>query len=168
MKRLMLTGLGILVTISILSFSSCGTKEAKETKRTLKIWHYESDNGAMGLAWKVAMDKFKEKHPEVTIVYENKGFEQIRQTASMVLNSDDAPDIMEYNKGNASAGLLSKQGLLADLTDEANKRGWDKILSPSLQTTCKYDEKGIMGGDKWYGVTNYGEYVMGTSKNYHF
>ncbi|AEJ18890.1 ABC transporter substrate-binding protein [Gracilinema caldarium] len=160
MKRILLTGLGMLVTIGILSLVSCGDKQPKETKRTLKIWHYESENGAMGLAWKVAMDKFKEKHPDVTIIYENKGFEQIRQTASMVLNSDDAPDIMEYNKGNASAGLLSKQGLLADLTDEANKRGWDKILSPSLQTTCKYNEQGIMGGDKWYGVTNYGEYVM--------
>ena len=27
----------------------------------------------------------------------------------MVLNSDEAPDIMEYNKGNATAGLLSRR-----------------------------------------------------------
>ena len=78
----------------------------------------------------------------------------------MILNSDSAPDIMEYNKGNATAGLLSKQGLLTDLSDEVTKRGWDKKLSPSLQTTAKYDDKGIMGSGKWYGVPNYGEYVM--------
>ena len=78
----------------------------------------------------------------------------------MVLNSDDAPDLMEYNKGNATAGLLSKQGLLTDLTAEATKRGWDKKLSPSLQTTARYDDDGVMGSGKWYGVPNYAEYVM--------
>jgi raffinose/stachyose/melibiose transport system substrate-binding protein len=67
---------------------------------------------------------------------------------------------MEYNKGNATAGLLSKQGLLTDLTAEATRRGWNKLLSPSLQTTARYDARGVMGGDKWYGVPDYGEFVM--------
>ena len=72
-------------------------------------------------------------YPGVTVEMDNtKGFEEIRQTASMVLNSDQAPDVMEYNKGNATAGLLSQQGLLADLTDEVAKRGWDKILVGGL------------------------------------
>jgi raffinose/stachyose/melibiose transport system substrate-binding protein len=52
------------------------------------------------------------------------------------------------------------KGLLTDLTDVAKARGWDKILSPSLQTTCIYNDKGIMGSGKWYGVSDYGEYVM--------
>jgi raffinose/stachyose/melibiose transport system substrate-binding protein len=34
------------------------------------------------------------------------------------------------------------------------------VLSPGLQTTCKYDERGVMGGDKWFGVPNYAEYTM--------
>ncbi len=114
----------------------------------------------MGKAWAEAMKEFEAAHPGVKVAFEEKGFEQIRQTASMILNSDEAPDVMEYNKGNATAGLLSTQGLLTDLTEEATKRGWDKILSPSLQTTSLYNEKGIMGSGKWYGVTNYGEYVM--------
>ena len=92
--------------------------------------------------------------------FEEKSFEQIQQNAQMILNSDSAPDILEYNKGNATAGLLSKQGLLTDLTDEATKRGWDKALSPSLQTTAKYDDDGIMGSGKFFGIPNYGEYVM--------
>ena len=54
----------------------------------------------------------------------------------MVLNSDEVPDVMEYNKGNATAGLLSTQGLLTDLTATAKARGWDKVLRPSLQTTA--------------------------------
>jgi raffinose/stachyose/melibiose transport system substrate-binding protein len=134
--------------------------QAFAQQRTLKLWHYESENGAMGIAWNEAIKEFEASHPDVKVVYEQKGFEQIRQTASMVLNSDEAPDVMEYNKGNATAGLLSSQGLLQDLSAEAAKRGWDKILSPSLQTTCRYSADGIMGSGKWYGVTNYGEYVM--------
>ena len=128
--------------------------------RTLTLWHYESQTGAMGIAWTAAIQQFKDTHPGVTVKFEEKGFEQIRTTAQMVLNSDQAPDVMELNKGNATAGLLSSQGLLTDLTDVAKTRGWDKILSPSLQTTCMYSDKGIMGSGKWYGASDYGEYVM--------
>jgi len=127
--------------------------------RVLRLWHYESPNGAMGTAWDAAIQIFEETHPDVTVEFEARGFEEIRQTAPMILNSDEAPDIMEYNKGNATAGFLSQQGLLTDLTDVAVERGWDQILSPGLQTTCRYED-GIMGSGSWYGVTNYGEYVM--------
>src|SRR5262245_54550278 len=111
----------------------------------LRLWHYEPPNSAMGIAWKQAIAAFEKAHPGVTVKFEEKGFEQIQQNAAMILNSDEAPDIMEYNKGNATAGLLSKQGLLTDLTAEATKRGWDKVLSPSLQTTARYDARGVMG-----------------------
>ncbi len=131
-----------------------------QDEKILKVWHYESDNGAMGTAWTAAMKAFEESHPGVKIAYEQKGFEQIRQTAQMILNSDSAPDVMESPKGNATAGLLSTQGLLTDISDEVTKRGWDKILPPSVATVARYDEKGTMGSGKWYGVTDYGEYVM--------
>jgi raffinose/stachyose/melibiose transport system substrate-binding protein len=78
----------------------------------------------------------------------------------MILNSEDVPDVMEINKGNATAGLYAKQGLLTDLTDVATERGWDEILSPSIQTTSRYDANGIMGSGPLYGVTTYGEFVM--------
>ena len=128
--------------------------------RTLKLWDYEAPDSAPGIAWTAAIQQFKDTHPGVTVAYENKGFEQIQQTAQMVLSSDQAPDVMELNKGNANAGLLSSEGLLTDLTDVAKARGWDQLLSPSLQTTCMYSDKGIMGSGKWFGVSDYGEYVM--------
>jgi raffinose/stachyose/melibiose transport system substrate-binding protein len=78
----------------------------------------------------------------------------------MVLNSDGAPDVMEYNKGNATAGLLAKQGLLTDLTPEVTKYGWDKLLSPSVTTTSRYSTAGVMGSGNWYGVPDFGEYTM--------
>ncbi|WP_432968768.1 extracellular solute-binding protein [Dactylosporangium sp. CA-233914] len=128
--------------------------------KTLKLWHYEGASSAMGIAWSEAIKQFEASHPGAKVVFEEKSFEQIRQSASMILNSNDAPDVMEYNKGNASAGLLSKQGLLTDISAEADKRGWSKALTPGLATTAKYDTRGVMGSGKWYGVPNYAEYVM--------
>ena len=91
--------------------------------------------------------------------FEERSFEQIRQTASQVLNSDEAPDILEYQKGNATAGLLASQGLLSPLDDAVDQYGWGDKLAPSLQTTARYDDNGVMGNGSWYGVPTYGEYV---------
>ncbi|NNN36104.1 extracellular solute-binding protein [Streptomyces sp. S3(2020)] len=145
-----------------LLLASCGDSDSgsSEDGKTLKLWHYEAPNSAMGQAWDEAVKEFKAKHPGVKVEFEAKGFEQIQKTAPMVLNSSDAPDVMEYNKGNATAGLLSKQGLLTDLTQEATTRGWDKKLSASVRTTSVYDTNGVMGSGKWYGVPNYAEYTM--------
>ncbi|MEU8359114.1 extracellular solute-binding protein [Nonomuraea sp. NPDC048882] len=152
---------------AVLALSACGSGGGSASPspggtepRVLKLWHYETADSAMGKAWAEAIKKFEASHPNVTVEFEEKGFEQIQKTAAMVLNSDEAPDIMEYNKGNATSGLLSKQGLLADLSEEATKRGWDKLLPGGLQTTAKYDDRGVMGSGKWYGVPNYGEFVM--------
>jgi len=148
-----------------LGLAACGSDSGGEETsqasgaKTLKLWHYEGPDSAMAIAWTKAIEIFKTEHPGVTVNFEQKQFEQIQKNAGMILNSDQGPDVMEYNKGNATAGLLSSQGLLTDLTADATKRGWDKKLSPSLQTTAKYDERGVMGSGKWYGVPNYGEYV---------
>jgi raffinose/stachyose/melibiose transport system substrate-binding protein len=152
----------VLLATSLV-LGACGGGDSADEgadAKTLTLWHYEGPNSAMGIAWNKAIELFKSSHPGVEVKFEEKGFEQIQQNAQMILNSDSAPDLMEYNKGNATAGLLSKQGLLTDLSEEATKRGWDAKLSPSLQTTAKYDEDGIMGSGKFYGVPNYGEYVM--------
>ncbi|ELP68812.1 extracellular solute-binding protein [Streptomyces turgidiscabies] len=146
---------GALLTASCGSFDS-----ASGDGKTLRLWHYEAPNSAMGLAWKAAVEEFEATHPGVTVKVEEKGFEQIQKTAPMVLNSSDAPDLMEYNKGNATAGLLSTQGLLTDLSAEVTKRGWDKELSAGARTTSQYDTNGVMGSGSWFGVPNYAEYTM--------
>jgi raffinose/stachyose/melibiose transport system substrate-binding protein len=154
---------GALLLAASVALAGCGSPGSgnkDSSSKTLTLWHYEAPNSAMGIAWNEAINQFKASHPGVTVKFEEKSFEQIQQNAGMILNSDSAPDIMEYNKGNATAGLLSKQGLLTDLTAEATRRGWSKALSSSLQTTARYTPNGIMGDGKWYGVPNYGEYVM--------
>ncbi|WP_326599190.1 ABC transporter substrate-binding protein [Streptomyces sp. NBC_01803] len=149
------------VTLSLVA-TGCGGSDDSGSGggQTLRLWHYEDPEGALGQAWDAAIEEFERTHPGVTVEFEQKTFDQIQQTSGMILNSDEAPDIMEYNKGNATAGLLSSQGLLTDLTQVAQERGWSDQISENLSTAARYDELGHMGGDTWYGVPNYGEYVL--------
>lgn len=126
---------------------------------TLTIWHYENEDSAMGKAWAEAITIFEEENPDVTVEVEKQTFEQIQKNAKIVLTGDDVPDVMEFNKGNATAGQLAAQGLLTPLTDAATERGWDEKLTGSLAATATYDEQGLMGSGEWYGVPNYGEFV---------
>ncbi|MCZ4512364.1 extracellular solute-binding protein [Streptomyces sp. ActVer] len=159
-RRVMAAAAAVVSTTLLLA--SCGgdSDSGSSDGKTLKLWHYEAPNSAMGVAWKEAIKEFERTHPGVKVKFEEKGFEQIQKTAPMVLNSNDAPDLMEYNKGNATAGHLSRQGLLTDLSAEATERGWDKKLSAGVRTTSQYDAKGVMGSGKWYGIPNYAEYTM--------
>ena len=154
--------LAVVGTLSAaaLALAACsgGSGDSAEDANTLTLWHYEGEDSAMGKAWDEAIKIFEEE-TGATVEFEAKGFEQIRSTASQVLNSDEAPDLLEYNKGNATAGLLASQGLLSSLDDAVDEYGWDDLLAPSLQTTARYDEDGIMGSGSWYGIPNYGEFV---------
>ena len=134
---------------------------ATAAPRVFNLWYYEPPDGALGKAWAAAQTTFQASHPGVTIHFELHTFEQLQQTAQMVLNSSSAPDLIEINKGAGNAGTFAVDGLLTDMTAEATKRGWDKILSPSIETTCLYDPTtGIMGSGNLYGITDYGEFVM--------
>jgi raffinose/stachyose/melibiose transport system substrate-binding protein len=152
----------LLAPLALAACSSSGGDgggDGDADSKTLTIWHYENDESAMGQAWNKAIEIFKTEHPGVTVDVEHQTFEQIQKNAKIVLTGDDVPDVMEYNKGNATAGQLASQGLLTPLTDVAKEKGWDSKLSGSLATTATYDTDGLMGSGEWYGVPNYGEFV---------
>ena len=107
---------GVAVAAMLVALAACGGTEQAADKpaatgpRVLKLWHYEGADSAMGKAWAEAVKQFEAAHPGVTVKLEEKAFEQIRQSAGMILNSDEAPDVMEYNKGNATAGPAVQAG----------------------------------------------------------
>lgn len=110
-RRIVAAGLAVATMFGTLGLAGCGSNSGSEQEsnpKTIKIWHYEEDNGAQGKAWAKAMEIF-EKKTGVKVEFEKKSFEQIRQNAAQILNSDEAPDVMEYNKGNATAGLLASR-----------------------------------------------------------
>jgi raffinose/stachyose/melibiose transport system substrate-binding protein len=156
--------------VAALALAACGsggpaapTAEAPSTAvngagRTLTVWDFETADTDRGIAWAKAREIF-EAETGAKVAYEKKAFEQVRTTASQVLNSDAAPDVLEYNKGNATSGLLASQGLLTPLDDAVATFGWDKKIPGTLQTTARYDDKGVMGSGSWYGIPNYGEFT---------
>ena len=151
----------VALTATALSISACSSSSDSGSGGggdTLKLWHYEGADSAMGKAWAEAITVF-EKETGAKVEFEEKSFEQIQKTASQVLDTDAAPDLMEFNKGNATAGFLASTGLISDISDAVAQYGWADKLAPSLQTTAKYTDKGVMGGDTWYGIPNYGEFV---------
>ncbi len=172
----MLTGKRVRATVAFgaaaalaLSAAACSSGDAKDSGdaastsgdgEKFTIWHYEAENTASADAWDVAMEIFQDEHPELDVVFEMQSFEQLQKNAKIVLTGDDVPDVMEFNKGNSTAGQLAAQGLIADLTDYAQEQGWEDQLSPSIYATALYDEQGLMGSGNWYGVPNYGEFVM--------
>lgn len=135
------------------------TGDSASEDQTLTIWHYENEDSAMGKAWAKAIDIFEEKHPDVKVDVEMQTFEQIQKNAKIVLTGDDVPDVMEYNKGQGTAGQLAAQGLISPLNDAVEKYGWDEKLPSSIATTARYTDQGLMGDGDWYGIPNYGEYV---------
>jgi raffinose/stachyose/melibiose transport system substrate-binding protein len=159
-RMLRMVAVVLAITLIVAISGTASHPRALAQGQVLKLWYYEPADNAMGISWAYAIEQFQAMHPDVEVQFEEKSFEQIQETGMMILNSDEVPDVMEINKGNATAGLYASSGLLTDLSDVAEERGWLDILSPSIQTTCRYDENGIMGSGKLYGVTTYGEFVM--------
>ena len=127
--------------------------------KTFNIWWFEDADSAQGITWTKALEEFKANHPDVTVNFEQKTFDQLQQSGSMILNSDEAPDVLEYNKGNATAGLVASQGLLTNLDDVVTGEGWDKILNDGQLVLSRYDDQGIYGSGPIWGISTYGEYV---------
>ncbi|NUP83161.1 MAG: carbohydrate ABC transporter substrate-binding protein, partial [Nonomuraea sp.] len=62
-----------VLAAAALALAACGSGSGSENKpaasnepRTLKLWHYETADSAMGKAWAEAIKKFQATHPGVT------------------------------------------------------------------------------------------------------
>lgn len=144
-----------IAALSLVGCSGGGSDDGGDGD-TLKVWWYETDTGPLGQGWNKAIEIFEDEHPGVKVDFELKTYQQMQQSGQLFIDSNDAPDVLEYPKGNATAGLVSSLGLLTDMTEIATDRGWD--LDNTAQDVGLYKD-GIMGSGARYGVTNYSEFV---------
>ena len=110
--------------------------------------HHEDQSSGQARGWLKAADIFT-RQTGIKVDFEVKSFTQIAQNGSQFLNSDEAPDVMESNRGNGSAGVLSTLQLLTDLKPYVQKYGWDKKVRGQAAAVGKYDKRGVMDGDTW-------------------
>jgi raffinose/stachyose/melibiose transport system substrate-binding protein len=136
--------------------SGCASTSASESQE-FTIWWYSADDNAHAVSWAAALEEFKADHPELTVNFELKTWDQIQQSGNSILDSDKAPDLAEWNKGNSTAGVAAQAGLLTNLNDYAAEYGWDTKLPGPLEFGRYTD--GVMGSGDVYGVPAYGEYV---------
>ena len=145
--------------MSLVGLSACGNSNAQENGKpdSISFWYYDSETAAQTLAWKKAAEQFT-KQTGVKVKFEVKSFTQIAQNSSQFLDSNQAPDIMESNRGNGSAGMLYAMQLLSDLGPYVKKYGWDKKVTAADASMAKYTSEGIMDGKTWVGLPSYAEY----------
>ncbi|WP_062205387.1 ABC transporter substrate-binding protein [Demequina salsinemoris] len=141
------------------SGSSSDGAAADYTGETLTVMHYEGEDSAMGIAWNKAIEIFEEE-TGATVDLQTTAFEDLNASAEQLFDSSDAPDVSEYNKGNATAGQLAAIGVIQNLDDAYAEYGWADLLGEGVDTIAMYDEDGIMGSGSYYGVPNYGEFVF--------
>jgi raffinose/stachyose/melibiose transport system substrate-binding protein len=147
------------VVAGLTGCSSSSSDDAEGT--TFTVWQFEDKASANYIAWQEAVDIFEEQHPGVTVNEVTTSFDNIRKNGKLLLDGDDVPDVIEFNKGNADGGQLAAQGLLTNLNDQVEERGWDDIVTGSMQNLAKYDENGNAGPDgDWFGVPNSGQYYL--------
>src|SRR5699024_6984210 len=152
-------GVAIAAAGALLLAACSGSDQGSDgDENVLTVWHYENPDSAMGVAWDRAMDIFEEE-TGAKVEIEERSFEQIRTSASQILNSDEAPDVLEYPKGNATAALLARQRQLSPLDDSVDQYGGDDLLPPPLQITAGDDVHGMMGSGSWFGVATDGVFV---------
>ena len=100
-RRLFLTGVCLAFAFA---------PAAAQSGKTFRIWWFETPGSAMSVAWEKAIETFKTKHPGVTVQFEQKSWDQMLKAGTLVLNSDSTPDLLEYSKGNSTAGLAWAAG----------------------------------------------------------
>lgn len=152
------SAVGIAATAAIAtSLAACSGADAGGD--TFTILQYEDPTTAQGQGWELALEIFRERHPDVDVEYQTTSFDAMRQNAKITLTGDEVPDVIEFNKGNADGGQLAGQGLLSPLTEEVEGRGWDEKITGGMQGFARYDESGLAGSGEWYGIPNVGEFV---------
>ncbi|GGL33457.1 extracellular solute-binding protein [Phycicoccus endophyticus] len=161
--RRLRTGVVAVTVLGLSGFlAACGgdSEAGDNSGDTFTIVQYEDPTTAQGQGWAKAVEIFKEDHPDVTVDFQQTSFDAVRQNAKILLAGNDVPDVIEFNKGNADGGQLAAQGLLEPLTDEVSERGWDEKVTGPMAAFARYDENGNAGEGEWYGIPNFGEYVM--------
>lgn len=154
------TAVAAVVAVAVMgSMAACGSGNAAQSDSdSFKVgWYGSSENDDLVTR---AIALYKKDNPNIDIkpVYLN--YDQMVKNAQLILQTDDAPDLVLYEQGTSTVGNLAALGVLSDMSDYAMQYGWDKILPSSVQTIAKYkaDDGGIMSNDgAWYGVPISGE-----------
>jgi raffinose/stachyose/melibiose transport system substrate-binding protein len=155
------TALVAAASAGALAMSGCGASGSGGSDgNTLTVWQFEPKGSAEYASFQQAVKDFRKAHPSVKVKLVSTSFNSVRKNAKLLLTGNSVPDVMEVNKGNADGGQLAAQGLLTDLTPQVRRRGWDRVVTGSMQKLARYDATGNAGSGKWFGIPTTGQYYL--------
>ena len=96
----------------------------------LRVWDQYTESSVSPTV-EAVYAAFMAANPNITIVREAVSAEQMAQTVSTALASGTGPDVLLYDAGPATGGLLAEAGLLLPLEDYAAQYGWVERFAPS-------------------------------------
>lgn len=97
-----------------------------------------SARGNQRATWQNAFDQFKKANPDVDLKVSYVGDEAYKVQMSGWL-ATEPPDVLSWNNGERLA-YYAKRGLLADLTNDWQKNGWNQMYA-SVKTSSTYAGK---------------------------
>ena len=103
---------------------------AQETPIELRVWDQYTESSVSPTV-EAVYAAFMEANPNITIVREAVSSEQMQQTVSTAMASGTGPDVILYDAGPATGGLLAEAGLLLPLEAYAEQYGWVERFAPS-------------------------------------
>lgn len=149
---------GVSVVVAAAALSGCASSGGDGD--TFTIAQYEDPATPQHKAWEAAVAQFQAEHPDVEVKFVDINGDSINVQGKLLLTGKDVPDVVEANTGNATIGQLAAQGLVENLSEEAEARGWDEKIPSSMSALARYDETGKAGSGEWYGVPNTGIYYL--------
>src|SRR3569832_1308969 len=96
---------------------------AMAQQMVFNIWHFETPESSNGITFNKALEEFKASHPDVTVNFQLKTIQQLQASGAMILNSDQAPEVLKNNKGNATADHDTSQGQQQPHEDNNKSQG---------------------------------------------
>ena len=71
------------------------------------------------------LDEFEAENPGITVELSSLPFDTMRTILQTQLRSGEAPDVFNWGSGPSFGGALADAGLLYDLSDAYEERGWE-------------------------------------------
>jgi raffinose/stachyose/melibiose transport system substrate-binding protein len=99
---------------------------------TLKLWYLSGSPQEMDVIT-TQVEKFQEAHPDIVVDLSFYGADTYTNTTTLAMNSGTGPDLFYGDIGYVNFGIaFAKNGLIRDLTDIIQQRGWDERFGTPL------------------------------------
>ena len=130
--------LGVVFATVMSVLAACGSSTgAGSSGKVLKVWWYEAPGSAYYIAWNQAIKDFEKEHPGVRVQFSEKSFNQMQQTAPMVLLDLPIPPGFAIDADDLAA--LVTRGTIAKY--QLNPRSaivYLRSLEPDKSLTLQY------------------------------